>query len=219
MAMPTRIALQVSTAYGYQMHALKWAVWHARHGIFCSITYIDSPSWFVIHVPCQHAYGTSCGCQTSTEIPFSVHYYASHTLFFSFLQGIDQDLKRACEAVISVASEPLCAPLRAFTGRPASAAEAAVLNETFRTACASDLRSSLSRVRLYVSEARTAAVLVQHAVDRVEDAYGAFRLAARQVGARVVGENGLMDDEALKSLLKDVCGEEANGVGSRPGKA
>ncbi|KAI0279908.1 Sec34-like family-domain-containing protein [Russula aff. rugulosa BPL654] len=119
-------------------------------------------------------------------------------------RGIDQDLKRACEAVISMASEPLCAPLRAFTGRPASAAEAAVLDETFRTACASDLRSSLARVRLYVSEARTAAVLVQHAVDRVEDAYGAFRLAARQVGARVAGENGLMDDEALKSLLKDV---------------
>ena len=118
-----------------------------------------------------------------------------------------------------MASEPLCAPLRAFTGRPASAAEAAVLDETFRTACASDLRSSLARVRLYVSEARTAAVLAQHAVDRVEDAYGAFRLAARQVGARVAVENGLMDDDALKSLLKDVCGEEANRVGSRPGKA
>ncbi len=142
-----------------------------------------------------------------------------HTLFFSFLQGIDQDLKRACEAVISMASEPLCAPLRAFTGRPASAAEAAVLDEAFRAGCASDLRSSLTRVRLYVSEARTAAVLVQHAVDRVEDAYGAFRLAARQVGARVAGENGLMDDEALKSMLKDVCGEEGNEVGSRPGKA
>jgi hypothetical protein len=153
------------------------------------------------------------------RFPFYSSYYATHTLFFSFLQGIDQDLKRACEAVISMASEPLCAPLRAFTGRPASAAEAAVLDETFRTACASDLRSNLARVRLYVSEARTAAVLVQHAVDRVEDAYGAFRLAARQVGTRVAGENGLMDDEVLKSLLKDVCGEEANGVVSRPGKA
>lgn len=117
-----------------------------------------------------------------------------------------------------MASEPLCAPLRAFTGRPASAAEAAVLDDTFRTACASDLRSSLARVRLYVSEVRTAAVLVQHAVDRVEDAYGAFRLAARQVGARVAGGNGLMDDEALKSLLKGVCGEEVNGAGSQPGK-
>jgi hypothetical protein len=92
-----------------------------------------------------------------------------------------------------------------------------VLDEAFRTACASDLRSNLARVRLYVSDARTAAVLVQHAVDRVEDAYGAFRLAARQVGARVVGENGVMDDEVLKRLMKEVCGE-AGGVGSPPGQ-
>ncbi len=49
-----------------------------------------------------------------------------------------------------------------------------MLDKMFRTTCASNLQSSLARVRLYVSEARTAAVLVQHAVDRVEDAYGAF---------------------------------------------
>ena len=130
-------------------------------------------------------------------------------------KGIDQDLKRACEAVISIASEPLCAPLRAFTGRPASAAEAAVLDEAFREACARDLRVKVARVRLYVPDARTAAVLVQHAVGRVEDAYTAFRLAARQVGTRVAaGEDGLMDDERLKALLKDVCGEEVHGIGS-----
>ncbi|KAH9957339.1 Sec34-like family-domain-containing protein [Russula dissimulans] len=129
-------------------------------------------------------------------------------------RGIDQDLKRACEAVISTASEPLCAPLRAFTGRPASAAEAAVLDEGFRGACARDLRANIARVRLYVPEARTAAVLVQHAIGRVEDAYSAFRLAARQVGARVaVGVDGLMDDERLKQVLRDV-GEESDGMGS-----
>ncbi|KAI9457417.1 Sec34-like family-domain-containing protein [Russula earlei] len=127
-------------------------------------------------------------------------------------RGIDQDLKRACEAVISMASEPLCAPLRAFTGRPASPAEAAVLDEAFRGACARDLRANIARVRLYVPDARTAAVLVQHAVDRVEDTYSAFRIAARQVGTRVaVGENGLMDDEHLKQVLKDACGEELDG--------
>jgi len=130
-------------------------------------------------------------------------------------RGIDQDLKRACEAVISITSEPLCAPLRAFTGRPASAAEAVVLDESFREACVRDLRGSLARVRLYVPDARTASVLVQHAVGRVEDAYSAFRLAARQVGTRVgAGENGLMDDERLKGLLNDVCGEEVDGTGS-----
>ncbi|KAI0246453.1 hypothetical protein BJV78DRAFT_1157900 [Lactifluus subvellereus] len=82
------------------------------------------------------------------------------------------------------AERPLCAPLRAFTGRPASAAEAAVLDEAFRSACARDLRAGIARVRLYVPDARTAGVLVQHALDHVEDAYSAFSLAARQVGAR-----------------------------------
>ena len=139
----------------------------------------------------------------------------------AIFQRIDQDPKRACKAVISTASEPLCATLRALTVRPASAAEAAVLDETFRAACAGDLRASLARVRLYVSDACTAAVLVQHAVDRIEDAYGAFRLVARQVGARVAaGENGFMDDEVLKWLLKDVCGEEVlDGAGFPPGQA
>ena len=144
---------------------------------------------------------------------FQFFVYVSHELCRH--KGIDQDLKRACEAVISIASEPLCAPLRAFTGRPASAAEATVLDEAFREACGGDLRENVARVRLYVPDARTAAVLVQHAVGRVEDAYVAFRLAARQVGTRVaVGEDGLMDDERLKALLKDVCGEEVDGIGS-----
>jgi hypothetical protein len=91
-----------------------------------------------------------------------------------------------------------------------------VLDEAFREACARDLRASIIRIRLYVPDARTASVLIQHAVGRVEDAYSEFRLAARQVGTRVaVGENGLMDDERLKQLLKDVCGEEeVDGTGS-----
>ena len=92
-----------------------------------------------------------------------------------------------------------------------------MLDEAFRDACARDLRASIARVRLYVPDARTAAVLVQHAVGRVEDAYSAFRLSARQVGARVAaGENGLMDDERLQRLLRDVCGEEevVDGTGS-----
>ncbi|KAH9953774.1 hypothetical protein BGW80DRAFT_1259162 [Lactifluus volemus] len=119
-------------------------------------------------------------------------------------RGIDQDLKHACESVISVASEPLRTPLRTFTGRPTSAAEAAVLDEAFRNACASDLRASIARVFLYVPDVRTAGVLVQHALDRVEDAYSAFSLAARQVGARAgKGQDCLMDDGLLKQLLQD----------------
>ncbi|KAH9953767.1 hypothetical protein BGW80DRAFT_1476814 [Lactifluus volemus] len=119
--------------------------------------------------------------------------------------GIDQDLKHACESVISAASEPLCTPLRAFTGRPASAAEAAVLDEAFRNTCTSDLRESIVRVRLYHPDVRTAGVLVQHELDRVEDAYSGFGLTARQVGARAgKGQDCFMDDGLLKKLLQDV---------------
>jgi conserved oligomeric Golgi complex subunit 3 len=152
-----------------------------------------------------------------------IHFYLKFPVlpFFShistpYLQGIDQDLKHACESVISAASEPLCTPLRAFTGRPASAAEAAVLDEAFRNACASDLRASIARVRLYVPDVRTAGVLVQHALDRVEDAYSAFSFAARQVGARTgKGQDCLMDDGLLKQLLQDVRGD---GAGSPPAR-
>jgi len=55
-----------------------------------------------------------------------------------------------------------------------------------------------------VPDARTAAVLGQHAVGCVEGAYTAFQLAARQVGTHVaVGEDsdgpGLIDNERLKA--------------------
>ena len=117
--------------------------------------------------------------------------------------------------MISTASESLCAPLRSFTGRPASAAEAAVLDDAFRTACARDLRASLARMRLYVPDGRTASVLVQHARGRVEDAYLVFRQAARQVGSRAgVGQNGLLlDDPSLEKMLAEVCGEDMDASG------
>ena len=150
------------------------------------------------------------------RIHFS-HFLSYHLTRPTLPQGIVQDLKHACEAVISTLSEPLCAPLRAFTGRPASAAEAAVLDEAFRSACARDLRAGIARVRLYVPDVRTAGVLVQHALDRVEDAYSAFSLAARQVGARAgKGQDCLMDDALLKQLLQEVRGDEADGAGSPP---
>ena len=122
--------------------------------------------------------------------------------------------------MISTASEPLCAPLRAFTGRPASAAKAAVLDDVFRTACARDLRASLARMRLYVPDGCTASVLVQHARGRVEDACSAFRLAARQVGAGAgAGQGGLLlDDPSLEKMLvgedMDASGASAMSPGS-----
>jgi hypothetical protein len=64
----------------------------------------------------------------------------------------------------------------------------------------------------------TASVLVQHARGRVEDAYAAFRLAARQVGARAgtgTGQSGfLLDDPSLEKMLLEVCGEDTVGTGT-----
>ena len=92
-----------------------------------------------------------------------------------------------------------------------------MLDDAFRTACARDLRASLARIRLYVPDVRTASVLVQHARGRVEDAYSAFRLAARQVGARAgAGQTGLLDDPSLEKMLQEVCGEgeDTDGAGT-----
>jgi hypothetical protein len=92
-----------------------------------------------------------------------------------------------------------------------------VLDEAFRNMCGRDLRGNIARIRLYVPDSRTAGVLVQHALDRAEDAYSAFSLAARQVGARTGnGQDYLMDEELLKQLLQEVRGDEAEGVGSPP---
>ena len=87
-----------------------------------------------------------------------------------------------------------------------------MLDDAFRTACARDLRACLARIRLYVPDGRTASVLVQHARGRVEDAYSAFRLAARQVGARAgAGQDGLLlDDPSLERMLEEVCGSDTD---------
>ena len=70
----------------------------------------------------------------------------------------------------------------------------------------------------------TASVLVQHVRGRVEDAYAAFRLAARQVGARAgaagTGQSGvLLDDPSLEKMLLEVCGDDMVGVGGTVGEA
>ena len=90
-----------------------------------------------------------------------------------------------------------------------------MLDEAFRSACSRALRANISRIRLYVPDVRTASVLVQHARGRVEDAYSAFRLAARQVGARAgTGQSGLLDDPSLEKMLQEVCGDDTEGAGT-----
>jgi hypothetical protein len=105
---------------------------HSRHVNLCSVTHvmINTPSWFILYVSRQ-----TCAEHLADEKQGMHPYFFQFScppifhIYPRYLQGIDQDLKYTCESIISVASEPLCAPLRAFTCYPASAAEVAVLGD------------------------------------------------------------------------------------------
>jgi hypothetical protein len=147
-------------------------------------------------------------------------------------QGIDDELKRACEDVISRCSESVCRPIRAWVDRihehnasrltgpssdpqlpqlaalewaQQSAAEA--LDSAFRSVCQSELRANITRLRLYLEDGRTVGVLVEHVKDRVADEYAAFREIIWNMYAGALRE-GVLDDGALREILKGVCDEE-----------
>ena len=130
---------------------------HHRHLIFHAIAHIDASPPRALHIPPRRQRRTPRTQSAYVPSPLIRRY--AHIL--RLIIGNHQDLKHACETVISIASEPLCAALRAFTGGPASAAEATVLDDAFLTA-------SLAHIRLYVPNGCTASVLVQHARGRVE---------------------------------------------------
>jgi len=115
--------------------------------IFYLVAHVDAASRFLVRVSGRYARS----CQTSTPRPCQLSSFCSsfsHSNFLAITWGlfIDLDLKRTCEAVISIASdsESLWAPLRAFTDRYASVAKATVVR-------ARDLRGSVAPVHLYCS--------------------------------------------------------------------
>jgi len=66
-----------------------------------------------------------------------------------------------------------------------------------------------ARVCLYRPDARTAKVLVQHALSRFEDAYSVSRFATKQVGARVArGRGWAAGRRVFEPSSRYVCGEE-----------
>ncbi|KAF8139471.1 Sec34-domain-containing protein [Mycena galopus ATCC 62051] len=112
--------------------------------------------------------------------------------------GIDHDLKRVCEEVISSCATPICTPLRQWidqidahntrrareqdaeiaplTAQPAFQQPAAEeLERAFRAACERDLRGQSARLKLYLEDDRTVGVLLQHIQDRIVDEYALFR--------------------------------------------
>ncbi|KAJ6500169.1 Sec34-like family-domain-containing protein [Mycena vitilis] len=144
--------------------------------------------------------------------------------------GIDHDLKRVCEEVISECAVPICTPLRTWitqidahnarrargeqdveiaplTAQAAFQQPAAEeLERAFRAACERDLRGQAARLRLYLEDDRTVGVLLQHIQDRIVDEYSLFRDAVWNMYAGGM-RAGVFSSTGLREFLKTVCGE------------
>ncbi|KAH7923166.1 Sec34-domain-containing protein [Leucogyrophana mollusca] len=142
---------------------------------------------------------------------------------------IDQDLKRACQDVISYCANPLCEPLRDWVDRirarssshaahPLPDQQASPLTEqewaqqpaaeslhrSFAEACERDLRSSVTRMRLYLEDDRTVSVLVTHIEEAIVDEYMAFRDVVWNMYAG--GMKGTVFSlQSLRATLREIC--------------
>ncbi|TFK53805.1 Sec34-domain-containing protein [Heliocybe sulcata] len=135
-------------------------------------------------------------------------------------QGIDGDLKAACEEVISLLSDPITLPLQHFVSQvraysdarnangptPALPAEnvASETQREFHLACHRDLRAGVARMRLYLEDQETVGVLVGHATDRITDEYAEFRGIVWGLYAGALREE-LMAMDKLKVMLREIC--------------
>lgn len=144
------------------------------------------------------------------------------------LQGIDHELRQACEDVISFCADTVCKPLRAWQNErispPGSSQPSAppptiqpqqVLSE-FTVACHRDLRAAVAKLGLYLEDDRTVAVLVKHTQERIVDEYMEFR---RDVWSTAVGteaQTGIMNEDSVRALLSEVCGSGNDGPVAGP---
>lgn len=79
-----------------------------------------------------------------------------------------------------------------------------------------NLKDSISRIRLYVEDQRTAEVLIGHVRERVEEGWEVFREGLLQVRGESEKRDmnmGLMGEEEVRALLRDVCREGVVGAG------
>ena len=155
----------------------------------------------------------------------------------SWAQGIDHELKRACEEVIAACADAVCRPIRAWLERvaqfradssaPPGAKEpesqpqpqtlaaqpwapqpaAAALIVASNEACHRDLRSAVARLKLYLEDERTVNVLVKHAQERIVDEYGEFRALVWNSYDEQL-KREVLGEDALRALLLVVCGED-----------
>ncbi|KAJ7592675.1 Sec34-like family-domain-containing protein [Mycena floridula] len=146
-------------------------------------------------------------------------------------QGIDQELRKACEDVIIQACRPICEPLLSWIDRvqshkqasesapPPSAlpwadrSAAEKLDLGFRQSCERDLRNNVLMLKLYLEDEKTVGVLLQHVQDKIMDDYAAFRDATRNM---YKGEmrDVVMSATSLRGLLRGICVDDAAGGSS-----
>ncbi|TFK44055.1 Sec34-domain-containing protein [Crucibulum laeve] len=145
-------------------------------------------------------------------------------------RGIDQDLRVACEAVISLCSDPVISPLQEWirarssplssppvpppsTKSPptdvqlTSAASPNDLYQHFTASLHRDLRGAVAKLRLYLEDKRTVRVLLDHVQDGIADTYGEFRSLAR-----AGNKDGALVDmstlEGVNSSIREIYSED-----------
>ncbi|KAI6121799.1 Sec34-like family-domain-containing protein [Pisolithus sp. B1] len=142
---------------------------------------------------------------------------------------IDQDLKRACQNVISLCSKPLCEPLREWVDRVrafnasrsvsshpnqpkpllteqawATQSVAEELHGKFVEACERDLRISVTRLRLYLEDNRTVSILLTHVKEAIVDGYMTYRDTVWNMYAGTL-KRTVYSEESLKQSLNVIC--------------
>lgn len=116
-------------------------------------------------------------------------------------QSADQELKRVCEELIASCSDAATVPLR---GTPSEAVDAM---EAFKELCKKEVQAWVAKVRLYLNDPRTVAILVaplHGSIVREFEAYEQRKVAAGEdlKGGATAEDTGLASAELWALLRK-----------------
>ncbi|KAG0700811.1 Sec34-like family-domain-containing protein [Suillus ampliporus] len=120
---------------------------------------------------------------------------------------IDQDLKHACQEVISFCARLPCEPLQEWVDRVRADKQAPLLTEqdwAKQAACERDLRSFVTKLRLYLEDDRTVSVLVTHIEEAIIDDYLKFRSVVWNMYAGAM-KTVVFSQDSLRDYLKSIC--------------
>lgn len=111
-------------------------------------------------------------------------------------QTIDQELKRVCEELIASCSDIATAPFRSSS--PQTSDESAI--SQFRDVCEKEVKNWTAKVRLYLGDPRTVAILVAPLHGSIVREFEAFEQRRRAAGHSV---SNLLNPADLWALLRD----------------